>query len=614
MMFPIIAPAPSALPPLPIVIPLLGAALLGALRKFLPRAAADSLGLFISAAALLASALLLHRTLDGPVVYWFGNWYPRGSLVLGIAFLAEPIGAGLALLAATLTFLALLSSWRTIDSGDNHFQPLMLIFLGAMSGFVLTADLFNMFVFFELMSTAAFALCGLKTAEPAPLQGSFNFAVTNTIAAFMVLTGIALLYAVTGALNMAQVGLALANRHDPLVLFAFTLITCGFFTKAAIVPFHLWLPDAHAVSPTPVCVLFSGVMVELGLYAVARLHIVLFAGSLAPHAHAARAVLMIFAVATILLGAFMSFAEHHLKRLLAFSTISHAGLMLLAFALGGPLGLTAMLLYVVGHAFIKGSLFFTSGLILRRLRSVSERALFGQGRGLWLVALLWFAGGAGLAAGPGFLTSFAEAAAAHASQIAGFPEWIISGLFLFSGTLTAAAVFRVGMHTFLGWGSLPLTDQAAEVGELPEQPDAEKALCWYHIAPAVFCVCAAIALTFMPHWQAVLRAAAAAMASQPSYLHTLYIGQAASSYLVAASGDRIASATLRGTLGLLAALLLAASSVFGGNLFRLARLGPTLEVGSRRLRALQSGHPGDYVFWLMTGVALFGVLGVFFLR
>ena len=613
-MMPIIAPVPSSLPPLPVVIPLLGAALLGALRKFLPRAVADSLGLIISAATALASGLLLHRTLAGPIVYWFGNWYPRGSLVLGIAFLAEPVGAGLALLAATLTFLALLSGWRTIDSGNNHFQPLMLIFLAAISGFVLTADLFNMVVFFELMSTAAFALCGLKTAEPAPLQGSFNFAVTNTIAAFLILTGIALLYAVTGALNMAQVGLALANRHDPLVLFAFTLLTCGFLTKAAIVPFHLWLPDAHAVSPTPVCVLFSGIMVELGLYAVARLHIVLFAGSLAPHAHAARIILMVFATATIVVGAFMSFAEHHLKRILAFSTISHAGLMMLAFAVGGPLGLGAMLLYLVAHAFIKGSLFFTSGLILRRLRSVSERALFGQGQGLTIVAVLWFVGGAGLAAAPGFLTSIAEAATSHAAEVAGVPEWLIATLFLLSGTLTAAAVFRVGIHTFFGWGSLPMTDEAADVGELPEQDDAEKALRWYHIAPPAVCILAVLALNSLPQWQSVLRDAANAMASQPVYLHTLYAGKLPGVPVLHPIDDPKASASFHGLLATFAALLLAASSVFRMHLPRPARIGTTLEVGSRLLRSWQSGHPGDYVFWLISGVVLFGSLTLFFLR
>ena len=113
----------------------------------------------------------------------------------------------------------------------------MLVFLAAMSGFALTGDLFNLFVVFELMSIAAFALCGLKIAEPAPLQGAFNFAITNSVAGFIVLTGIALLYSVTGALNMAQIGLSLQSRHDPLVLFAWSLLSCGFLVKAATVPF-----------------------------------------------------------------------------------------------------------------------------------------------------------------------------------------------------------------------------------------------------------------------------------------------------------------------------------------------------------------------------------------
>ena len=245
---------PLALPVLPIVLPLIAAAILAGLCRWLSRAAADSLVIAAAAANLVICSLLLRSSLHHTIVYWFGGWYPRGRQVIGISFVIDPVSAGLAALASFLGLLALLFSWRIIDAGANHFQPLMLIFIAAMCGFSLTGDLFNMFVFFELMSTAAFALCGLKTREPAPLQGAFNFAITNTIAAFMVLTGIGMLYSVTGALNLAQMGLALGGRHDAPVLFAATLLTCGFFIKAAIVPFHFWLPDAHSVAPTPVCV------------------------------------------------------------------------------------------------------------------------------------------------------------------------------------------------------------------------------------------------------------------------------------------------------------------------------------------------------------------------
>ena len=409
----------SPLPALPVVLPLLGAGLLAALRKWLSRAAADSLSLAVAAGTLISSLLLLSHALQHTQVYWFGNWYPRGSVVLGITFVVDPVAAGLSSLAGLLVLLALVFSWRFVDAGANHYHPLMLVFLAAMDGFVLTGDLFNMFVFFELMSTAAFALCGLKTKEPAPLQGSFNFAVTNTIAAFLGLTGIALLYAVTGALNMAQIGLALGSRHDPLVLFAFTLLTCGFFIKAAIAPFHFWLPDAHAVAPTPVCVLFSGLMVELGLYAVVRLKSVIFQQTFATGESHLRYILLTFGGITVLIGGVMCYAEHHLKRLLAFSTICHAGLMLVIFAIQGPLAIAAMLIYLVAHAFTKSSLFFVSGIILHRLRSMSEHLLFGKGRSLRWTAALWFVGGIGLAAGPGFSTMLAEAGTSIAAQQAG---------------------------------------------------------------------------------------------------------------------------------------------------------------------------------------------------
>jgi multicomponent Na+:H+ antiporter subunit D len=344
-----------------VALPLAGAALTAGLRKWLSRTVADLLGITLAALALGVDTLLLYSALQGGFVAWFGNWFPRGSMVVGIGFVVEPIGAGMAVLAALLTLLALIFSWKEVGSGANYFQPLMLVFLAAMSGFVLTSDIFNLFVFFELMSTAAFALCGLKTAEPAPLQGAFNFAVTNTIAAFLVLSGVGILYAMTGALNMAQIGLALGTRHDPLVLFACTLLTCGFLVKGAIVPFHLWLPDAHAVAPTPVCVLFSGLMVELGLFAVMRLQSVVFGETFISHPSALRNILASFAIATVLLGSVMCYAEHHLKRLLAFSTISHAGLMLLAFSMGGATAVAAMLTYLLAHAFIKSSLFFHVG-------------------------------------------------------------------------------------------------------------------------------------------------------------------------------------------------------------------------------------------------------------
>jgi multicomponent Na+:H+ antiporter subunit D len=600
------------LPALPVVLPLLGAGLLAALHKWLSRAAADSISIAVAAGTLISSFLLLSHALQHTRVYWFGNWYPRGSVVLGITFVVDPVAAGLSSLAGLLVLLALVFSWRFVDAGANHYHPLMLVFLAAMDGFVLTGDLFNLFVFFELMSTAAFALCGLKTKEPAPLQGSFNFAVTNTVAAFLGLTGIALLYAVTGALNMAQIGLALGSRHDPLVLFAFTLLTCGFFVKAAIAPFHFWLPDAHAVAPTPVCVLFSGLMVELGLYAVVRLKSVIFQETFAASETHLRYILLAFGGITVLIGGVMCYAEHHLKRLLAFSTICHAGLMLAIFAIQSPLAIAAMLIYLVAHAFTKSSLFFVSGIVLHRLRSMSEHLLFGKGRSLRWTAALWFLGGIGLAASPGFSTMLAEAGTSSAAQQVGLHG--LSWLFMFAGVMTSAAVFRVGMHTFAGWGDAPLTDRSAQVDELPETDAQDQKIFWYHFVPPLLCIVFAVALTFIPSWQYGVREAAARMYNQPAYLNTVYTGYSVPLQAPPSWRNEIPGAALRGTIAVLLALALACTSVFRGKLARSLRIGAFLEGPLTILRSVQSGHPGDYVLWLTVGLAIFGSASLFLLR
>ncbi len=483
-------------PALIVAVPLIAAALLSGLRHFFPRAIADSIGIATAGFNFVYSILLLLAAWHHPFVYWFGNWYPRGRVVLGICFVVDPVGAGLAVLAGFLTLLALIFSWRFVDSAHNLSQPLMLVFLAAMSGFVLTGDLFNLFVFFELMSTAAFALCGLKTEEPAPLQGAFNFAITNTIAAFLVLTGIAFLYGATGALNMAQIGSALGGRHDSLVIVSFLFITCGFLIKAAAVPFHFWLADAHAVAPTPVCVLFSGLMVELGLYAILRVYVTVYEHAFSGHVAGIRAIFVCIGVITALWGGFMCYAEHHLKRMLAFSTISHMGLMIIGFGLQSAIGLAGLCLYLIAHALAKSGLFFSSGILLHRLRSMSENVLFNRGKELRFTAILWILGGLALAGMPPFATFLGESLVSKAGEDSGY-GWV-SAIFLLAGAFTGGAVFRVGMRTFAGWGDPGPSDRSSQVGELPETHEENKIIYWFLFLPAAICILGCLAVCFVP--------------------------------------------------------------------------------------------------------------------
>ena len=583
-------------PALLVAVPLIAAAVLAGLRKWLPRWAHDLTALLTAAANLgIALAWTLHA-LHRTDVYWFGNWFPRGTMAIGIGFVMDAAGCGLAALAALLTLLAFLSSWKHTESGSNHYHPLMLVFLAAMSGFAVTGDIFNLFVFFELMSTAAFALCGLKTGEPAPLAGAFNFAVTNTVAAFMMLTGIAMLYAVTGALNMAQIGVLLGGRHDRLVIAAFCFLMTGFLVKAAAVPFHFWLPDAHAVAPTPVCVLFSGVMVELGLFGAMRVCSTVFHGSITtshlPWLFVASGTI------TALWGSLMCFAEHHLKRLLAFSTVSHVGLMTLAFGLWRQDALAGLFLYLAAHALVKGGLFFTAGILLHRFRSVSEPYLFGKGKILPWTAGVWLLGGLGLAAAPGFALAAAE------SRVTGVAHWT-EAVFLIAGALTGAAVLRAGLRVFLGLGDAGPADESAKVDEAPETLEGQTQIPWFQYLPPLVCIAGSIALTF---WPAFTHGVTDVCASGLMDFHR---------YVLAVDGSPLPvppplsstfppSDWLPSAIRALLAIGVALWAVYRRRIPRPLRWPSRIEGPMRAMRTLQSGHPGDYVAWQTVGFAILG--------
>lgn len=595
------------LPALPVALTLLMAAVLAGSRQWMRRSVVDALAVATAAGNLGLDALLLDASLHHNIVYWFGNWAPRGQMALGIGFEVDPVGAGLAALAALLTLLALLYSWGGMESGQNLYHPLMLIFLAAMSGFALTADLFNLFVFFELMSTAAFALCGLKVAEPAPLQGAFNFAITNTVGAFFILTGIALVYGATGALNMAQIGAALGVRHDSLVTVACAFLISGFMVKAAIVPFHFWLPDAHSVAPTPVCVLFSGLMVELGIFAVLRITTVMFGAATGPLHDALQETLLLLASVTIVWSGLMCFAQHHLKRILAFSTISHAGAMLVGAAIGTPLAVSGWLLYLFSHAMAKGGLFFLAGILLHRLRSMSEPVLYARGRKLRFTALLWLTGGFALAGFPPFGIGHGEDLISAAAESHGPALWI-SFLLLFTGAMTAAAVFRVFLRVFLGLGDKGPSDRASRVDEKPEDSEEQRKVPARLFIPALICIFLAAAPEISSHTDAWILSAVTRFVSQPAYIHAIY-GQPFALHIGKVPE---LSGLARDLIALACAILLALGAVFHKALPRRWRLASHLEGRLFLLRRLQSGHPGDYIVWAMVGFVIVGGCLFFF--
>jgi multicomponent Na+:H+ antiporter subunit D len=599
-----------ALVPLPVAIPLIGAAFLTAFGHWMPQRLDDVIGLAVAAATAVISLLLLFDAAGSDVVYWFSGWHPRSGVAIGIAFTIDPFGAGAAAMVAVLVTAALLFSWRYFDEVGTLFHVLMLVFLGAMSGFALSGDLFNMFVWFELMSVAAYALTGYRVEESNALEGAINFAVTNSVGSFCILFGIGLLYARTGALNLAQLGHALSGHSaDGLVVAAFALLIGGLLVKAAVVPFHFWLADAHAVAPSPVCVLFSGIMVELGVYGAARVYWTVFADVPETHGPGFRAILLGFGAVGAIVGAAMCFLQRHLKRLLAYSTISHAGIFLIGVALLSERGLAGSGVYVVAHGLLKGALFLSVGVLLNKCGSVDELVLQGRGSALPLTGVI-FAVSAFAIAGPPPLGTFLGKSLIDEAATALDYHWV-PVVVTVASILTSGAMFRAAGRIFLGLGAAAepyLSEEPDEQYEVEQDPERSQKLM---LVPTAALALAGIGLSLVPGLEHHAEAAARRFQDTHGYIAAVLNGQTERHPVLNFDLLQFPRASvLWGLASAFGALLLAVVAL------NRERLRPryvkrplhALNVALEPVRTLHSGAVGDYVTWLVVGITVLGGL------
>ncbi|WP_407554309.1 complex I subunit 5 family protein [Streptomyces sp. Pv4-95] len=598
----------AGLLPLIVAIPLLGAALLVGAGRRLPRFAAEVTGCLF-AGGTAATALIALSGAAGPAgrsVEWLGGWRPHGGASVGIVLVGDHIGLGMAALISLLVVAALVYAWRYFDEPPvrhaGSFPALVLLFQAGMCGFVLTGDLFNAFVFFELMSVVAYALTGYRVEEARAVQGGLVFGIVNSLGGYTTLLGIGLLYARTGELGFAQIGARLdahPGGQDALVTAGFVLVVTGLLVKAAAVPFHFWLADAHAVAPTPVCMLMSAVMVELGVYGTARVYWTVFAGPggvAAPDAHRA---LMALGVLTAVLGAVMCWLQRHLKRLLAYSTVAHTGLFLVGLAVLTPQGLGGVALYVLAHAGVKAALFACVGLLLDRLGSIDEHELHGRGRALPGVGVLFGLGGLALAGLPPFGTALGKAVTEEAAG-----AWA-TALFVLVSAATGGAVLRAAARVFLGLGPRP-ADAAEETTGKEEEPETlggrlSRIPDTMLTVPAVL-LAGALAVGVVPALLPAVGRAADAFTDHAGYAASVLRGGAAAPE---ATPPPHWSAT-----GVLFGLLSAALAVALATAAVRRPLHPEPAGWTGPLRRLHSGHVGDYVAWFLAGITLVAALMV----
>jgi multicomponent Na+:H+ antiporter subunit D len=347
-------------PILIIVIPLLAAFLTHLTKYTKLRRGAE----IVAAAGIIASLIFLlllgNAVLAGKIInYDLGGWpAPVGiNLVVdGLSFFFSLFVLGVGLLIVVYSL--------GIYQYARRYYSLLLIALSGILGIILTRDIFNMYVFFEILAVASYVLITYKRKARA-IAASLKYLIITESAWVLFLLAIAILYGLTGTLNMDSIASQINNiyKTNPQIIYVvFSMMMIAFGIKCGMFPLHTWIPEAHSQAPTPVSSLLSGLILKVGIYAMLRIFFLFFGATL--FMQGAGQLILYLGVITLVLGAGLSLVQDELKKLLAYSSISQIGFILVAIGLGTQLGLKGGLFHIFNHALIKSALFFCAGIII----------------------------------------------------------------------------------------------------------------------------------------------------------------------------------------------------------------------------------------------------------
>ena len=333
---------------LPVVLPLLAAFLMQPLAR-LSAGVARLAGPLVLLAGLVLLLQLWFAPQSAPFTVALGGFAPP----LGIVFHVDQ----LALLFAMAVPLFTLFFWDWSASGGDDTQgrarqdALMLLLAASATGLALSGDLFNIYVFYELMAVASFGLVSLRGTGPAQIA-TVRYLLLSAFGSVLALTGIAILYAQTGTLNLAQLGqLAPTTLQGPAGLAAFALMLVGFGVKAELFPVNTWVPEVYATAPARIAGLLAGLISKLAVLVVVRLLVVVYQDT------GAAQLMLVLGTLTILFGEFAAWRAKDFPRMIGFSSIGQLGIVFIAFSIPGPWGLLAGLAVALHHLLIKSALF-----------------------------------------------------------------------------------------------------------------------------------------------------------------------------------------------------------------------------------------------------------------
>ncbi|GAB3235865.1 Na+/H+ antiporter subunit D [Mycolicibacterium hippocampi] len=437
------------LTPLPVLVPMLAAAMtLFAGRK--PRLQRVIAVFALSVVLVASTALLRLADRDGTIALQVGGWGPTepGMGPLGITLVVDRLSA-LMLVVSSIVLLAVVvyAIGQGIRDGDDRqpvsiFLPTYLVLSAGVCMAFLAGDLFNLFVGFEVLLAASYVLLTIGGSRER-VRAGITYVMVSMVSSMIFLLGIALVYAATGTLNLAELSVRLADVSDGTRTALFAVLLVAFGIKAAVFPLSAWLPDSYPTAPAPVTAVFAGLLTKVGIYAIIRAHSLLFPGG------GMDRVLLVAGLLTMVVGIFGAIAQSDIKRLLSFTLVSHIGYMIFGIALSTELGMSGAIYYVAHHILVQTTLFLVVGLIERQAGASALERLGGLAAASPLLAFVFVVPALNLGGIPPFSGFIGKVALLEAgAQVGSVLAWVLVAGSVITSLLTLYVVTRVWTKAF----------------------------------------------------------------------------------------------------------------------------------------------------------------------